>query len=260
MSETQKMHFQQAGTGEPILLIHGLFGSLENLGMVRRGLESHFNVVSVDLPDHGSSCRTEQFSFETYAEKILAVMDELAIDKAHIMGHSLGGKVAMYIALHYPHRVNKLIIADIAPVAYPPRHTNVMQGLNAVSLETIEHRKQADQQMAAHVKELGVRQFLLKSLTNDEGQWQWRFNLPLLQRDYPLLSGAIDADSPFNQPTLFIKGGNSDYLLPEHKPHIARLFPNSKARIIAQTGHWLHAEKPDTFNKVVLDFVNKLVT
>ena len=250
-----QLNFHRSGQGPVLLLTHGLFGSLENLGMVHRAMSEHFDVISIDLPDHGRSPRTEAFSFEGYSQLIIDLLDHLKISKVAIMGHSLGGKIAMFLALNHPTRVTRLAVADIAPVAYSPRHQQVLNGLNAVSLETIRDRKDGDKQMAEFIQIPGVRQFLLKSLQKIDQRWQWLFNLPLLERDYPLLSQGIEHPTPYSGPTLFIKGANSDYILAEHQLTIARLFPSSKARIIANTGHWLHAEKPHLFNRSLLQFL-----
>ena len=238
-------------------LIHGLFGDLNNLAMVRRGLEDEFNVLSIDLPDHGQSQQTPQFSFQGYAELILELLGFLSISEIHIVGHSLGGKIAMTLALNHPGRVNKLILADIAPVRYTPRHHNVFSGLLNLDLEQVRDRKHADEELAKHIIEPGVRQFLLKSLFKQDDSFRWKFNLPLLHRDYDLLSEAIHADQPFAGDVLFIKGGNSDYLLAEHSEHIQSLFPNSQAKIIQGTGHWLHAEKTTVFNRIVKTFLQQ---
>lgn len=240
-----------------IILLHGLFGNLDNLSMIRRELEKTFNVVNIDLPDHGESDFTESFSFSGYADAIFALLDQLRIKRSSVLGHSLGGKIAMTMALAEPERIERLIVADIAPVAYPPRHQNVLKALQAVELDGISSRSDADQVMAEFVTEAGVRQFLLKSLYQHNEQWQWRFNLQLLARDYASISAAIPTKDPYPHPTLFIKGANSDYLGTEHQAAIKSLFPHSNAKIIQGTGHWLHAEKPVVFNRIVKDFLTQ---
>lgn len=223
--------------------------------MLRRDLQKDFQVLSIDLPDHGRSQFSQGFSFQHYARHIAELMDELAIAQAHVVGHSLGGKIAMTLALAYPNKVSKLVLADIAPVAYPPRHQSVFAGLNAVDLTHIKDRNQAKEAMSEYIEEEGVRQFLLKSLYQGDNGWHWRFNMAVLQRDYALLCAAIESTQRFDKPVLFIKGGLSEYLLPQHKAHIDSLFPRAQAKIIQGTGHWLHAEKPAIFNRLVRDFL-----
>ncbi|MEP4891127.1 MAG: alpha/beta fold hydrolase, partial [Aliiglaciecola sp.] len=226
-----------------------------NLSMVRKALESDFNVLSIDLPDHGKSAFTDGFSFTRYANEIVQLISWLKLTKVSILGHSLGGKIAMKIALDNPELVEKLVIADIAPVSYTPRHQNVFKALNSVNLENIKSRSEADALMSEFLEEPGVSQFLLKSLRQVDGKWRWDFNLPLLQRDYPAISEGINSDKPCLAPVLFIKGGQSDYILPEHKHIIGSLFPNSSAKVIGSAGHWLHAQKPAIFNRLVRDFL-----
>lgn len=241
-----------------VVLIHGLFGSHDNLAALRRSLQDSYKIISIDLPDHGKSAHTSQFSFEKYAQSICQTLDKIGVARAHFVAHSLGGKVAMYLALHHQQRVEKLIVVDIAPAQYQPRHQNVMKGLRAIDLNTTKDRKHADQQLAEHVAEAGVRQFLLKSLEQHQAGWKWRFNLDLLERDYLHLSAAIDSVKPFVRPVLFVKGANSDYLTAQHRKHINKLFPNSEAKIIHGTGHWLHAEKPAIFSRLVSTFLGNI--
>ena len=250
------LHFKRAGSGSPIVLLHGLFGSLDNLGMIARHLSKHFDVISMDLPDHGLSARTKHFSYAQYAQWVVDTITHLGLAQPVLLGHSMGGKVAMHLALHYPSVVSKLIVADIAPVSYSSRHDAVFAGLQAVTLDKLRSRKDAEALMAQHINDPGVIQFLLRSLSrNDRNQFEWRFNLALLLRDYALLSDGIMHDVPFQPPTLFIKGGESQYITSAHRTIIQQLFPNAAAKIIQGTGHWLHAEKPVIFSKLVVDFI-----
>ena len=247
---------KQVGRGEPIVLIHGLFGSMENLGMITRLLKENFTLYSLDLPNHGRSPHIETMNLPIMAEMVKQWMDAQALSRCHFLGHSLGGKVAMELALRYPTRVNQLIVADIAPVAYPRRHEDVFRGFNAVDLNTISGRQQADQQMQAYVSEIAVRSFLLKNLEQVDGKWQWRINLSGIQKDYIHLIAANSLDlSAFESETLFIKGELSDYILPEHKDAILSAFPQAKVKIIQGTQHWLHAEKPERFSGIVQRFL-----
>ncbi|WP_102795073.1 alpha/beta fold hydrolase [Bowmanella denitrificans] len=249
------LNYQISGQGQPLVLLHGLFGSLENLGGIRRELEDQYQIIAVDLPDHGRSAHSQTFSYQAYSDQILALCKQLGLEQVILLGHSMGGKVAMTIALHHPALVSRLIVADIAPVAYNDRHSQVFAGLNAVNLPNLTDRRQADAQMATHINEAGVRQFLLKSLTYEQDTWQWRFNLALLQQCYGDIIDWPFKGLSYNGPTLFIKGGRSDYLQAAYRDTIAAQFPSSQGRIIADVGHWLHAEKPAAFGKIVRDFI-----
>lgn len=234
-----------------LVLIHGLFGSLDNLAVVKRHLASTHNIISVDLPNHGRSPWSEGFRFEDATQGVLNILDENNIVSASVLGHSLGGKVAMLLALRAPQRVRSLIVADISPVDYTPRHQAVFSGLSAVDLPALTSRKDAEHQMSAHIVEPGTKQFLLKSLYQEDGHWGWRFNLSGLIESYPTIISWPAPEGTYEGDCLFIKGANSDYITESHRPAIAKWFPNAKAKIINGTGHWLHAEKPTVFNRIV---------
>lgn len=238
-----------------LVLIHGLFGSLDNLAVIRRHFENDYRVVSFDLPDHGKSYRSNAFSFDDYATSILTVLRRLELAKLVLVGHSLGGKVSMVIASLAPELIEQLIIMDIAPVAYDARHESVINGLTSVDLSVITSRKDANEALAAHIPEVGIQSFLLKSLYQDEnGQWHWRFNLDLVIDDYKKLSDWPYKDLMYAGDTLFIKGSKSDYILSKHQPKIVQQFPKATAKIVT-AGHWLHAEKPQTINALLTRFL-----
>jgi esterase len=240
-----------------IMLIHGLFGSLDNLSALRRQFTGTFQVLSIDLPDHGKSDFTQTFDFDSYARLIFELVGRLKIKQLSIVGHSLGGKVAMQLAIDQHELISHLIVLDMAPVKYMARHSNVFKGLNNVVLSDITSRKDADIALLRYVIDSSTRQFLLKSLYNENGVWKWRFNLGLLENDYTKLSDAIKTEFPYFGKVLFIKGQNSDYLLPVHKKTVLELFPNSQSKVISNTGHWLHAEKPELCAKIILAFLCK---
>lgn len=244
------------GSGKPVLLIHGLFGSLENLNMVARELEKHYQVISIDVRNHGKSFQHPSMNYNDLSRDVLHLLEHLNIEQLAILGHSMGGKIAMQFALNHPSMVTKLIVADIAPVLYPPHHNQIIAGLQSIDIEHINNRQEADQQLAKYVEEPGIRQFLLKNLGKNTDGLYWRANIEFIANDYQNIAQGQQSDKPFQGDTLFIKGGNSDYINTEHRSKIAALFPNAKARIIQGTGHWLHAEKPQSFNKIVINFLN----
>lgn len=249
------LHTDITGQGTPLLLIHGLFGSYENLGMIARLLAEQFRVINVDLRNHGRSGHSNEMSYALMAQDLIETMDELQIPSAAVLGHSMGGKAAMQLALSQPERVSKLVLADISPVVSQARHLGILDALNRVDLATLTDRKQADQQLQTAIGDAGTRAFLLKSLVKVDDAFQWRFNLTALTSQYAQVLAAPDATGPYTGPTLFIKGGNSDYLQPDHQSIIRQLFPAAKAKIIEGTGHWLHAEKPAAFAKITADFL-----
>ncbi len=251
-----QLNYKQIGQGSDVVLIHGLFGSLENLNVIAKPLSEHFRVTNVDLRNHGLSPHSDEMDYLAMANDIVQLMATLKIQKAHLIGHSMGGKVAMQVALTHSELVDKLVVLDIAPVSYPARHTQILEALNAVKNADISDRKQADLIMQPYIEELGVRQFLLKSLyKNDEGKFVWRFNLSVLDNKYSTITDNINANNSCLCETLFIKGNDSDYILAEHRDAINALFKNVSAKIIHGAGHWLHAQKPQAVNKAINDFL-----
>jgi len=255
-----QLNYQQLGQGAHLVLIHGLFGSLENLNMVAKSLSQHYCVTSVDVRNHGSSFHQEGMSYKNLAQDVINLLDHLSIESCHILGHSMGGKIAMQVALSNVQRINKLIVADIAPVEYPAHHLTIIEGLKAIDLTKVQKRKDADIQLEQYVEDVGVRQFLLRNLAiNEQGKFVLKCNLNNIESGYQQIMQSNEShdNQQFNGETLFIKGGNSDYILAEHQSTINTLFPNAKAKIIQGAGHWLHAEKTIAFNKIVLNFLVK---
>lgn len=250
------LNYQQLGTGKDIVIIHGLFGRLENLNMVAKVLSENYRVTSVDVRNHGDSFHDSVMDYPTMAQDVINVMQHLDIESAIVLGHSMGGKIAMQLALTAPEKVTKLIISDIAPVEYPAHHKEIISGLKAIDLTAVKQRKDADKQLSQYVENVGVRQFLLGNLTSKDGEYSFKCNIDNIDKNYPNIMQTYQGNNTYNGPTLFIKGANSDYILPEHRGEILRLFPASKARIIQGAGHWLHAEKTTAFNRSVESFLN----
>jgi esterase len=245
-----------AGEGEPLILLHGLFGMGDNLSMIARPLSDHFRVYSLDLRNHGRSPRADTMTFSAMADDVRAFMDAQQLSKARLLGHSLGGKVAMQLALEEPERVDRLVVADIAPVEYRGNHDQVFAGLNAVDLATLSSRRQAEPVLQQFIDEPQVRMFLLKNLyRNEQGVFAWRLNIAGLQQCYDDLRQANHSDTPFTGPTLFIKGEQSPYIREHHRAVIERLFPAAQLKIIQNAGHWLHVEKTAVFNRLVKNFL-----
>jgi len=258
--EQEILNYKQSGTGENIVLIHGLFGSLENLNMVAKPLANSHCVTSIDVRNHGESFHAGSMEYTELAQDVINLLDHLNIETCILLGHSMGGKIAIQVALTQPERITKLLVADIAPVSYPAHHLEIIKGLQAIDLSKVKKRRDADEQLAPFVDNMGVRQFLLRNLAlNEKGEFAFKCSIADISLCYPQIMKANEVPVnkvAFNGPTLFIKGGESDYILPEHRDAISNLLPNSKAKIIQGAGHWLHAEKTIAFNKIVSDFIN----
>ncbi|OIQ46601.1 MAG: alpha/beta hydrolase [Gammaproteobacteria bacterium MedPE] len=251
------INFKRIGQGQPVILIHGLFGNLDNLGRLARHLSERFEVISVDLPNHGLSSHIETFDYPRLAAELADLLSNLALSQCHFVGHSMGGKVAMQLALDFPQLVKSLVVADIAPVTYSHRHTHIFDALNAIDLSTLANRSDATTIVTNHGIDAGTAQFLLKNLAKENDAFIWRCNIANLAANYETIIGGLTGCEQFDGATLFIKGENSDYILSEHRPQIMQYFPKAQAKIIQGTGHWLHAEKPASFNKIVGDFIAK---
>lgn len=250
------LHDSVVGEGPDVVLLHGLFAQGSNLGMIARGLQEEFRVHSPDLPDHGRSEWSGSPSIATYAEAISEWMEDHHLYSAHFVGHSLGGKVAMQLALNEPSRVDKLVVADIAPVDYPPGHEGVFAGMAAVAQANCASRQEAAKVLAEHVTEEAVIQFLLLSLMRTpDGHYTWRLNREGLAAGYADFRSAPQGDVPFDGESLFIRGAESDYVQDAFLPMIEQWFTHSRVVTLEGTGHWLHAEKTADFNAAVLDFL-----
>lgn len=250
------LHASVSGKGQAVLLLHGLFGMGDNLSKVARSLSDNFRVFTLDLPNHGRSPRTYAMNFDQVAVEVLAFMDHHKLDRASVVGHSLGGKVAMQLALQQPQRIDRLVVADIAPVLYRAGHDDVFAGLKAVELTSLASRRDADAVLKHYIDNSAVRLFILKNLYRDDtGAFAWRMDVAALQRSYDDLRQANHGSMPFSGPTLFIKGELSNYIGAEHRETILRLFPLAELKVIQGAGHWLHAEKPAVFTNLVKRFL-----
>lgn len=249
-----QLHYHRSGQGRPLVVLHGLFGTWENLGASVRALAEHWDVIAPDLRNHGRSAHTQEHSYPLMAADLAELFDSLNIESVSLLGHSMGGKVAMEFALTYPKRVDKLIVVDIAPVEYPAHHRDVFAGIAAIDLQSIKSRSEADQLLSQRVESPGVRAFLLKNLYREEGSFRWRANFATLEREYAQIAAA-PASGRFTAPTLFIKGANSNYLLNEYQQAVTERFANVQLKIINDAGHWPHAEKPETFLRLVTRFL-----
>lgn len=256
-SEQIDLHVASEGDGPDVVLVHGLFGVGGNLGGLGRALRDAYRVHLMDLPDHGRSGWTSQSNLRAMSDALAAWLQSQSIVGAHVVGHSLGGKVAMQFALDHPAAAASIVVADIAPVGYSRSHDAVFAALTAVGAAGCRSRAEADSLMADFIEEPGVRQFLLMSLQRDsDGGYSWRFNLEGLQRNYAAYLQAPEFAESYAGPALFIRGGLSAYVQDAHVPEIQRAFPQAKLETMADCGHWLHAEQPELFNSLVRQFLD----
>ncbi|RPA67362.1 alpha/beta fold hydrolase [Cyclobacteriaceae bacterium YHN15] len=251
-----KLNFKKTGQGEPLIILHGLFGSADNWFSIAKELETDFTLYLIDQRNHGDSPQSEDWNYDAMAEDLKEFMEDQKIESAFLMGHSMGGKTAMNFAIRYPEKVRKLIVADIAPRFYPLHHQHILEGLNAIPIDTLKSRKEADDILSEYIKIPGIRQFLLKSLgRGDNGGFEWKINLPVITKNIANVGEALESDATFDNPSLFMGGEKSDYIKEEDKEEIDRLFPNSHVIYIKDAGHWLHAEQPAAVVETVRAFL-----
>lgn len=251
-----QLNYKSTGQGPALLILHGLFGSLDNWATHAKILAENYSVYLIDQRNHGKSPHSEQWSYADMAEDLHEFLDDQGIYQSHILGHSMGGKTAMLFAAMYPERVDKLIVADMTPKAYPRHHDDILFALSQVPLASLRSRQEAEELMSGHIQDAVTRQFLLKGLHRDHlGNFSWKFNLPVIDRLYNKVIEAIEIDFPIDKPALFIYGGLSHYLEAEDIPRIKTLFPEAVFKEIPEAGHWLHAEVPDKFLGIVRDFL-----
>jgi esterase len=251
-----KLHHRDLGQGTPFVILHGLFGLLDNWQTLAKFWSQKYHVYLVDLRNHGRSPHSNDFNYELMGEDLAEFITEHQLQNPVIMGHSMGGKVAMNFALRYPEKVSKLIVVDIAPRAYPVHHQDIIDGLNAVDIASMTSRNEAELALAPYIPEAEVRLFLLKNLyRREDNSFGWRMNLAAIEACIEEVGRETTADSPFNKPTLFIKGEKSRYIQEKDIPAIQQLFPQVQLETIANAGHWVHAEAPEKFYQLVVDFI-----
>nr|WP_081894638.1 alpha/beta fold hydrolase [Ruegeria halocynthiae] len=237
----------------PLLIAHGLYGSARNWGVIAKRLSDERQVVAVDMRNHAYSKWTEQHGYADLADDLAEVVEHFG-GHADVVGHSMGGKAAMTLALRHGDLLRKLVVADIAPVAYSHSQIQFIDAMRAVDLSAVERRSDAEQQLAEQGVEKALQSFFTQSL--DTKEKRWLLNLDTLAAEMPEIMGFPDTGASWDGPTLFLSGGTSDYVLPEHRNTIRALFPAARFAKIPGAGHWLHAEKPREFEAAVRTFLN----
>ncbi len=253
-----QLNYKEFGSGPPLIILHGLFGSLDNWQTVARELAQNFTVFILDLRNHGRSPHSEVHTYEAMCEDLLAFMEEHWIFETHLIGHSMGGKLAMHFALHQADKVSKLVVVDIAPKAYPGGHEIIFRALQNLPLEDIHSRAEANEWLSGAIISEPIRQFLLKNLKRTkENTFAWKPNIELLHRQYGEILREITppGGQTFDKPTLFVRGGRSGYISEEDVQGIKKLFPKAEIYTIPEAGHWVHAEAREEFVRVVRNFL-----
>jgi pimeloyl-ACP methyl ester carboxylesterase len=253
------LFFRKSGSGQPLIILHGLFGISDNWTTLAKKLSDHFTVYAVDLRNHGQSPHSDQWKYWIMAEDVLELIENEKLKNVILLGHSMGGKVAMYLALDSPQLISKLIVSDIAPRKYPVGNQDVVDALLKVHPEKLASRKEAEDILAKDLKDNSTIQFLLKNLYWNESpdgtkKLDWRFNLPVISKNLAAVSEATDEPAGSDIETLFINGEKSNYVTKEDEAEIKRVFPRAIIKTIAGAGHWVHADKPDEFFDAVMQF------
>jgi pimeloyl-ACP methyl ester carboxylesterase len=229
----------------PTLIAHGLFGSARNWNVIAQRLSQTRPVVTVDMRNHGQSFWADSHSYPDLADDLARVIDNIGAGPLDVIGHSMGGKAAMTLALQSPDRVARLLVADIAPVPYSHSQSQFIDAMRAVDLSKVKRRSEVAEALGAQGVAPELQSFFTQSL--DLAGRRWRYNLDVLERDMPLILGFPDIDARYDGPTLFLSGGASDYVKPDYRPRIKELFPQARFAKLPKAGHWLHAERPRDF-------------
>lgn len=247
------------GVGPPLIILHGLFGSSGNWKRIGRSLAMQHRIMAVDLRNHGRSPHTATMSYAEMVDDLFAVMDREKLVRATLLGHSLGGKVAMLAALQQPERVTELIIVDIAPARYRHNYAEIVTALRDIDLDRVVRRADADVQLKQSIADIRLRSFLLQNLVSDAGRYRWRIFLPAIARALPDLSGFpnLSPSRRFWAPSLFVRGEQSDYVIRECYPAIRARFPLAEIVTIPGASHWVHAEQPERFQSTLRCFFSK---
>ncbi len=255
-----ELAYRKTGEGKPLVILHGLFGQSDNWNsLAKRFAAGGYAVYTVDLRNHGLSPHSDEWSYEIMAMDVLDFFQQHKMNQPILIGHSMGGKVAMFVALQQKNSLSKLVVVDIAPRAYEAHHQEVFAALQAVDFTSIKTRKEAENIMARHLQDAGTRQFLLKNIywkDTAQNQMDWRFNLKVIQEKYESIGVEAPADTNFI-PVLFMSGEKSSYIRLGDLIDIERRFPNYHLVTIPGAGHWIHAEQPDLFYEEVMKFIGE---
>jgi len=246
------------GKGEPFLILHGYFGMGDNWKTFATHLSENYQVHLIDLRNHGRSFHDDEFNYDVMVEDVLTYIKHYKFKQVTVLGHSMGGKIAMLLAVTYPEVIKRLIVADIAPKYYPPHHQEILEGLNSVDFNKQKTRKEVEQVLQQYIADAATRQFLLRNVYwQSKEKLAFRFNLKSLTENSNEVGEGLPSFTEYNGPVLFLKGGNSGYISKQDVPLIKAHFPNAKLMTVKNSGHWLHVENPTDFYEYIVDFLSK---
>lgn len=253
----KQLYYKSYGEGPPLVILHGLFGMSDNWRTFANELADQFQVILPDLRNHGRSFQKEEINYPLMAEDVKSLMDHEGWDRVHLMGHSMGGKVAMEFAHSFPERVDHLIIVDIAPKTYPSGHDEIFKALRSLPIDQIQSRSEAQDHLAQHISQKGIQLFLMKNLKRHASEgYEWKMNLDSLYRHYSDILAGIQIDPPYFGPCLFIGGAKSRYIQDGDHELIFDAFKNARIEMIPNAGHWVHAEQPEALLELVRGFLS----
>lgn len=256
-----ELFYRKSGSGKPLVILHGLFGISDNWAALARRWSEHFTVYALDLRNHGQSPHAEEWNYSVMAEDVIEFLGTERLHDIILLGHSMGGKTAMRLALDFPQVLSKLIVSDIAPRYYELQQHHVIEALNAVPLDQISSRKEAEQILVQHLHDQGTIQFLLKNLTwkdlpDGSKKLDWRFNFKVIRDHINVVAEPTDSPAPCEVDTLFIRGARSHYITDEDIRQIPAVFPNAQFLTIPDAGHWVHADQPEHMYQAVMNFAS----
>lgn len=251
------LHSIILGEGKPLVILHGFLGMADNWKTLGKyWSQNGYQVHLIDQRNHGRSLHSEDFNYTLLAQDLQDYCDQHQLDQIYLLGHSMGGKVAMKAATDFPHLIEKMVVADIAPKEYAPHHSDIINGLKSLDFNHITKRNEADEQLALVIPDAGTRQFLLKSLYRvDKNRFGWRFNLNVLGNSQQMIGFQEAIQEQIQIPTLFVRGGDSGYILDSDMMLIEHAFAKAELKTIPNAGHWLHAQQPELFYKTVTEFL-----
>lgn len=251
------LFFREMGEGQPLIILHGLFGSSDNWLTIGKTLSESYKVYLLDQRNHGQSPHSDEFNYSAMALDLENFISDHKIDNPIIIGHSMGGKTAMQYAVNNPHGWMKLIVVDIAPKPYPVHHDSILKGLQSLDLANLSSRNEADKLLSKYVPEIGVRQFLLKNLSRDSDGFTWKINLPVISQNIEIIGEGLNGRLEETKPVLFINGAKSNYIKSSDIDLIESSFPGAVVDTIENAGHWVHAERTEEFMNILNAFLVK---